>query len=276
MASPARKKRVLPELTWETITPKQAKEYLENANFKNRTLRAAHISRMARDIISGKWIGENGEAIRFDTEGRLVDGQHRLHACILANKSFFTLVVRGVPAESYHTVGVGLAKGVADFLTPFGEKNGYALAATTRLVSMWASGNLAKQKDGNLRPTTSEVLETLVHHPGVRESVAYAAVHKIRKLLTPSYVGLVHYVATQNHQHAKVSAFFDHLESGIGLFDKDATYHLRNFLFRQKTEKRKAGQLHVLALVIKAWKYVEADKECRWLGFRDDEEFPEL
>lgn len=66
----------------ETITPAKAKEYLSH-NMVNRLLNKARVDAYARTMKSGNW-QLNGEAIRFNKNGELIDGQHRLNAIIKA------------------------------------------------------------------------------------------------------------------------------------------------------------------------------------------------
>lgn len=78
----------------ETITPKMAEEYLKH-NKINRTLKDKRVTSYANDMKDGAW-QLNGEAIRFNKSGDLIDGQHRLNAIIRANKPIQTVVMRGI------------------------------------------------------------------------------------------------------------------------------------------------------------------------------------
>ena len=68
----------------ERITPEMALEILTNKNFKNRPIKKHALKRLTDAIKSGEWIVTN-QGISFDPDGNLLDGQHRLHACIEAN-----------------------------------------------------------------------------------------------------------------------------------------------------------------------------------------------
>lgn len=48
---------------------------------------------------NGNWKA-NGEAIKFSSTGRLLDGQHRLRACVKEQVPFTTLVIRGLEDEA--------------------------------------------------------------------------------------------------------------------------------------------------------------------------------
>ena len=80
----------------EKITPEIAKEYLKmNSRNPRKRMDWSTINKYASDIAAGLWT-LNGEAIIFDEDGYLVNGQHRLCGVVKANVPFQTLVVRGV------------------------------------------------------------------------------------------------------------------------------------------------------------------------------------
>lgn len=67
----------------ELITPEAAKAYLQN-NMINRNINEKRVAAYADDMKKGEW-QLNGEAIRFNENGELIDGQHRLSAIVKAN-----------------------------------------------------------------------------------------------------------------------------------------------------------------------------------------------
>ena len=81
----------------EVVTPALARQYLEN-NPINRRPSEAKIREYARDMENGNFLF-SGHTVCFSSEGKLLDGQQRLMACVKANASFFTIVVRGFPKK---------------------------------------------------------------------------------------------------------------------------------------------------------------------------------
>ena len=77
-----------------TVTPEMAQEWLKH-NPNNRNIRYATVKSYALQMIAGDW-DITGQAISFDTEGKLIDGQHRLSAVILAKKPVKMLVATGL------------------------------------------------------------------------------------------------------------------------------------------------------------------------------------
>ncbi len=98
----------------EAITPRIASSYLE-LNHSNRPLRQAHIKSLAFDMINGDWQLTH-QGIAFDTTGRLIDGQHRLHAIIEAGVPIQILVTRGCSASSFSIIDRGANRRPSDIL----------------------------------------------------------------------------------------------------------------------------------------------------------------
>lgn len=101
----------------EDVPPDTAAEWLKLVAPGQRPLKDGHVRRLADDMSAGRFTS-NGDPIRFDENGHLIDGQHRLAAAV---KAQFTLqnmvVVRGLPAESISTIDIGSApRSTADVL----------------------------------------------------------------------------------------------------------------------------------------------------------------
>src|SRR5438128_2685113 len=83
----------------EEITPAQAKQVLANKNTTNyRPLDERAAKAYSAVMARGEWV-LNGEAIKFNGNEDLLDGQTRLRACVIANKPFKTLVIRGLETD---------------------------------------------------------------------------------------------------------------------------------------------------------------------------------
>ena len=98
----------------ETITPHIAGLYLKFNN-NNRPLRKTHIRELASDIMEGNWQVTH-QGIAFDITGRLIDGQHRLHAIIEAGVPIQISVTRGCSASSFSILDRGSNRSPSDIL----------------------------------------------------------------------------------------------------------------------------------------------------------------
>lgn len=119
----------------ETITPEVAEAMLEG-NVVNRNLRQRRVNLYAKQMLQGLW-RVTGEAIVFSETGQLLQGQHRLTACIEAGVPFQTVVVRGVDFEAMRVMDTGAARTPGDSLKLEGivDENNSA-AALRRLYAI--------------------------------------------------------------------------------------------------------------------------------------------
>ena len=79
----------------EIITPELAAEYLR-ANIVNRKLRPAVVKRYEEEMRQQSWT-LTSDAIAFDEEGNLIQGQHRLNAVRNTGLSQVFWVARNMP-----------------------------------------------------------------------------------------------------------------------------------------------------------------------------------
>ncbi len=128
-----------PTITIETITPDAAAELL-GLNLTNRLLRNHKVIAYAEDMLHGRW-QLTGEPIIVNGT-TLLNGQHRLHACVRAGVPFTTAVFRGADSDIYRVIDSGLPRLPADVLRHDGHPNPNLVAATGRLVLGYRTGTL--------------------------------------------------------------------------------------------------------------------------------------
>jgi len=154
----------------ETITPEVAAIMLEN-NPANRNIKKNHVDAMARDMIAGRW-QTNGDAIRMNCDGSLIDGQHRLTACVKSGVPFQTVVISGLDADVRATIDGGAKRTHGDRLGMMGVSNATHVSAATRLI-----GGIATGEGKSVRFTSQELDAILAEHPGeIQRDFAFVAV----------------------------------------------------------------------------------------------------
>jgi hypothetical protein len=116
------------------ITPEIAEAWLTQNN-NNRPISAATIRKYARDMRADKWLF-TGDAIRFDKNRVLIDGQHRLMACIAAETPFRSLVVYGVEPDAKSVIDGALMRRPSDVLAMDGYHNVLTLASAARWLAL--------------------------------------------------------------------------------------------------------------------------------------------
>ena len=101
-----------------TITPEMAEEMLKR-NIANRKVNQANVNRIAADMATGNY-RINGETIKISSNGEILDGQHRLLACIKSGVPFKSYIVYNVEREAIGTIDMGKGRSVADSLNVMG------------------------------------------------------------------------------------------------------------------------------------------------------------
>ncbi len=160
-----------------TITPEMAQGWLENHNGKNRKLRQKSTwQRYINDMVNGDWL-LTGESIIFDEDGTLVNGQHRLHACVAANRNFDSVVVYGVdPTVAFLAIDQGIGRTSDDYLfityhdhpDPAERLDKFE---AKRLSSAAKAYMEIKRRSFGHKYSTAEVRDTLEAHPIAKELV---------------------------------------------------------------------------------------------------------
>lgn len=142
--------------TLEEITPDLAKRYLAYNIKENRHVSPSIVTKYASDMESGNFM-INNNAICFNEYGQLIDGQHRLQACVRANVPFKSFVTRNLPAGAYKVIDVGRPRNaqVALKYSHNGDPLYYATdtVAIARAMYQWLPG----KGHTNRRPSVSEI-----------------------------------------------------------------------------------------------------------------------
>lgn len=263
----------LPQTELMTITPEMAQQWLnenngKRAGLKNRHKRESHIRSIAADMQAGRWM-LNGETIKFSDTGILLDGQHRLSACVLANMPFQSFVVKGLPEPTFSTMDVVFPRNGSGVLSMHGEVNCSQLSAGIRAAYTLLKGTYIQQEN----VTNAQVLEFLEAHPTIREYTMPSV--NIRNMMhSPQFVGLRYltYLACP----VTAEQFWHQLEGGEGLHAKSPARVLRDKLISNRISSAKLHTVHITALTIKAWNAFYGRKEIQVLRWSRDEGFPEI
>jgi hypothetical protein len=173
------------------VTPEAARAWLTK-NVSNRQLSKLHVKHFVDVMLAGDMIF-NGETIIFNADGDLINGQHRLHACVESGRSFDVLVVRGVDQSAFRTLDSGRKRSSADVLYLAGEINASNLAAAVQaLVAFVDFGGSIRVTTTQSRKATPQLIDRVLSaHSGLRESVR---VMRKSRLYDNQYGYLLHYL----------------------------------------------------------------------------------
>lgn len=239
----------------ETITPDMAMELLKR-NPNNRQLRMRLSQSIARDIKAGRW-QLNGESIILDEDGNILDGQHRLYACVLADEPITALVVRGVMRAAATTIDTGAKRLASDVLGMAGESNRHQLAAIIRRVLLWDEGYRLNLSGGARITTAHELLDFLADHPECRPAAEFASNSAKVMDCFPSVVGLAHVLFKRVDETGDADVFLTAWRTGADMWSGHPVLALRNSLRANVIGGRQRYVEHEqLGLAIIAWNHM--------------------
>lgn len=260
----------------ETITPEIAREWMK-FNINNRPLSRARVKKYENALTKGEFV-LNGESIIFSDGGILMQGQHRLKACINTGISFDSVVVRGVEYSTFSTLDSGGTRTMADVFAIHGTRNSHKMST---LVSFYAKLNIggtlrASQPAGiNRLLSKKEVLEVYERHGDVFESSLKIAarMNGRKRLLSESFIGGVvsYLVIDKKHPIEFVEAFFEMLFFGRNVPIK-AIEQLEIRLTNNLASTSKMTPTYQMAIFVKAWNAYVTRKDLSRLSWNEAKE----
>ena len=252
------------------ITPDKAKEMLKG-NDRNRRMNMCFVKLLAKDMAEGRW-QMNGDAIRFNGK-LLLDGQHRLAACIEANKPFRTLVVTGLESDCFKTIDTGHSRSGSDLMHLAGEQNTKVLCSACNWVNRYFIDTRRHTLDTRL--TSQQMMDLLAKHPGLRDSVQWYSTARGRPCLRAAWHAAYHYLFGIAHPTSR-DEFYEGLRDGEGLVKDTPIYTLRAKLTENAASHKKMVDTHLIALTIKAFNMFLEKRKCVVLRWVDSEAYPQI
>jgi hypothetical protein len=241
---------LMPTFKREIVTPQFARRLLGVNVENNRLPKTSKIPMYARDMQSGRWNSDTGETIKIDVNGRLVDGQNRMHAVIMADVPIEFDFAYDVPAEAMVVIDTGSARTAADVLHIDGAPDRARSASIARWVILW-DAKVYLGRGGQFNPTTTEVIERYRSDAaGFDAATRRGGDCQRMSLGTGSVAGVAHYLFARIEKE-RAEQFFDQYISGANLPKYCGPLALRNKMARAMVDR--ITRAEQLALFIRAW-----------------------
>jgi len=257
-------------MTLETITPEVARDWLARSGENFRRLDKARAARLADNIRHLGWTVD-ANPLKFDSKGRLVDGQHRLAALVELGIAVQTWVARGVDDDK--TIDVGRPRTIVDYLLHRGEKNVVHLASALHYIWKHERGHSFLYNGARSTPSPRELLDLLERRPEIRACVVSA--RRCRDVVSVGQMAYLRYVVG-----GWAESFIDVVASGANLAEDDPVLRLRERMLANRVTKAKLPGPERLALLIKAWNAWHEGRRMKCLKWhavgRAAEEFPQI
>lgn len=97
----------------ELITPQMASQWLLDGNLSNRSKSAVNLSKLADDLKKNRWRLHH-QGVAFRSDGKLLDGQHRLTEIAHTGVSAYLLITINVTDEAQRTIDSGKTRTLID------------------------------------------------------------------------------------------------------------------------------------------------------------------
>lgn len=261
----------------ECINPEMAKSYLE-LNSQNRPPKAGKVASYRAAITANKFV-YSGENIIFDEDGQLLDGQHRLMACVDSGLPIVASVLRGVPRDARRYLDRGTSRTMPDILAIEGYTNTNVTAAIANtLVAIRAGQPLNHPAAARRYRGVSGLADDMVtyiesNQADIQRSIKHLITAIQRRKLIGTGVACATWIEFSYAESAdKADEFWMAVLTGENLRREDPRMQFRNRLLdavtssvsderhpemRKRDTHRKAlrGNMAKLHYAIKAWNY---------------------
>lgn len=263
-----------PTITVETITPAIAKHWLDTSNTKNRKLRMHRVRLYADEMRRGQW-KMAGDPIRFDNNGILLDGQHRLRAVLEADQPMEFVVVRGLDSGTFVVMDKGMNRSVGDALGTNVAQSTHKSAAL-RLALVYEIDGDARKTDHRNIVSRTDIAEAYHANAQRIDAITLEGSNIYNTVGGNRSAWIAFLLLLEKMNPVTRSQFVDAVKSGSSLNAGDARLALRNWL-SQKHNQRVQNSGDHLALYIKAWNaYVKGQSRANLRLTSPDDAFPKL
>ena len=254
------------------IDANKATEYLK-FNTVNRPLNQAHVAFLASEMINGNW-KLNGEAICFEN-GKLVNGQHRLNAIIIADVKIDMLVVSECEVGSFKTFDSGRNRTISEVFSiigiPYAALISSIIGRYKRISIQAKEGkvNVGRSLTGAKKQSKIELEKEYNSTPELYQSIAKFSFPMGQKhILTGVEIGgyVSFLIKDKKHPNEFVMSFFEMLSRGKNISNTTIEL-LRDRLLDDKLSNAKLTPKYKQMLIIKAWNCYVKDvnlKTLRW------------
>lgn len=261
------------EMTKMVITPEMAKEMLEH-NSVNRPIRKRVMISLARDMATpGGW-KLTGDPVLFDTKGNLIDGQHRLTACVQADTPFETWVGTNAEPDVQDVKDTGARRTLSDILHMRGESTSIMLASILRSVAV--QDEEYEMKSSYYVPSYTRLLAMYDADPAkFTEATSMAGrTYQSAKMGSQAIWGLL-WIRLTEVDYEDADEFFSLIRSGANLGPGHPVYALRRALSNMENLGALASRRKMYAMTVKAWNAWRAGTKVQTLAFKSGGKAPE-
>ena len=268
----------------QKISPTIAEAMLKLNIDNNRPISISVVNQYTIDMIAQKWIA-TADTIKFDVQGRLIDGQHRLHAIVKSGMTVDIWVATEIEETAVRYIDTGRKRSANDLLHMQGIAGGYAMevSSVSRKIINWerdATAVLSNFGNGGgikLRGSisNSQILEYCEKNPAVVDFAIFGKALYSKtpvKLFSAADLGFLYWLLSQKDPIAAK----DFLEKLCLKDNVPADSPIACLYNRLLSSKTSLTPVLKLKLTFQAWNLWRQNKKISALKVAHLEEMPVL
>ncbi|AMS04627.1 hypothetical protein DUY81_08605 [Acidipropionibacterium acidipropionici] len=241
-----------------TVTPKTAEAWLSR-NTSNRAISSSQVKQYCADMAQGRWLF-TGQAIVFDRDGVLRDGQHRLLAQARLGLTIDWNVITGTDPAAQDVIDIGRVRTIANQLQLHGQKDGAFIGSIARLDLIY--GGIAS-------PSKPQILAHVNENVGALETASLTSkrISSALKSGSTSAFGVAHFHMSAISQ-SLADEFAKALMDGAAMYTGNPILTVRNQLLRKnpKEFRAEAERVALVDTLHRAWNYWLVGKSVKTIA----------
>lgn len=246
------------------VTPQMARKFLDSM-VGNRVPSKSRCAVYAADMRNGRW-ELNGETIKFDKYGRMIDGQHRMLAVIEADRPVWFTITRNIDPAAFVTLDSGQTRTTGQVFAIQHIKNSTTAGSIVLKVGELRTSKkiTGGGKKAKMFGTNRDILEQYERDAeGYGRAAEFAqAMYKKMRIYTPTFIGAVYYYLTHDMGYGAsvVEDFFTCVHTIGTTHIKQADKLKEHLIKKQLVTGTKLSVEYAFAVTAKCWnKYVNGE-----------------
>lgn len=239
----------------EKITPMLAQQYLDTNLDHQRPVNQRHVNFLSSEM-KHNW-EDAGDTIKFDTEGQLFDGQHRLRAIISSGRTMTLHVARGCNPAAFAVTDTGKNRNLSDILCIQGEMYYSDLSAALRYA--YYLSRAYPLECFNDRVSNVTLLAFLDRCGGLRKTLHMYSSGSMKERFSPPGITAAFHYMTAKLDEDLANETWPALITGEDINSEMPIFMLRKKLLNNQESLEKANRKTVFYWMIKTWNAIRQD-----------------
>lgn len=266
----------MPSMEVHLITPEIARDWLDR-NTGNRPFKPGKIAEYATAIESGEW-KLTGDAIRFSSTGKLIDGQNRLQAIVNAGKAVQSVVMMGLGDDIFDVIDSGSPRSKSDtvfvkYQLPSAKSK--LLSSTANIAVQFHLGQTAFKS----KVINKDLLEFIDNNLDILDAVNYIQDNTPHESPVTKSIVTAFFFFAQRTDRPLAEQFVLRFMVGVVTGANDNLLHLRNACVSARNLRRQLQTTDIFGRLLLIWNSERRGRPIKYASnvrLRADEAYPKF